>query len=663
MGARHRHVAIVALLLVASACTRGTTTSTTESIPPAAPTSSVPPPSTATSTTPARSRQADVLAPADVILTNGRIITVDDNFAIAEAVAITDGDIVAVGTDVDVSMLVGPETVVVDLEGRAVLPGFIDPHTHALQQYAYLPDLEAMRAAQDDLLSGGVTTTGTPNVKPDDLAGFEALEAAGDVTIRNHLYLTYNDECGDRSYGDYYLKQDFSRDPELRQTIAGVKMFADGGVCNAPAMSVAYPSSVPDGLKDRGWVGNGGLFVSPQEVASVVGTLDALGAITVIHAIGDDGIRTALAGLVQAFDEGPFDNPQRIDHNSFTSLLSEDELALFGKVDMVPVVFPLPFANGCESATADVWRSLLVPAVFDVLENSKALRDANPGMRISWHGDAPSVPGHPLQIMFTLVAGGAVRVDTGEVCYPEAWSGFYTVTAEEAIRMTTINAAAAMGIEERVGSIEVGKVADLIVLAEDPLGLDHEVALAGNYPLVTMINGEVYFCADVVCGAFRDIAAVSDSETEPPPQDQALDAGPEWSFDVDGDTEGWSGVSGIGKFEASSGNLVLESLDNDPWIVSEPTIFSAAYDTMLITMRVSEGASTIGQVFFLTDGDPTWDETKSLVFDVIADGEFHDYTLDMSMVRGWDGLIAQLRLDPVAASGLTVDIDRVAFPG
>lgn len=79
--------------------------------------------------------------PADLVLTNGRVITADVGFTIVEAVAITGGDIVTVGTSEDLAVRVGPETVVVELDGRALLPGFVDPHTHALQRYTYLPDL------------------------------------------------------------------------------------------------------------------------------------------------------------------------------------------------------------------------------------------------------------------------------------------------------------------------------------------------------------------------------------------------------------------------------------------------------------------------------------------------------------------------------------------
>jgi predicted amidohydrolase YtcJ len=70
---------------------------------------------------------------ADTILVNGKIITVDSKFSTREAVAIREGRITAVGTNADVRKMAGPKTRVIDLQGRAVIPGMIDSHMHALR--------------------------------------------------------------------------------------------------------------------------------------------------------------------------------------------------------------------------------------------------------------------------------------------------------------------------------------------------------------------------------------------------------------------------------------------------------------------------------------------------------------------------------------------------
>jgi len=66
----------------------------------------------------------------DVILSNGKIITVDERFSVAQAIAVRGDRIIAVGTDADVSRLATPATRRIDLRGRAVIPGLIDNHMH-----------------------------------------------------------------------------------------------------------------------------------------------------------------------------------------------------------------------------------------------------------------------------------------------------------------------------------------------------------------------------------------------------------------------------------------------------------------------------------------------------------------------------------------------------
>src|SRR4026208_2000262 len=71
---------------------------------------------------------------ADMILHNGKVLTVDNNFSIAQAVAIQGRNILAVGSNDEVLKLKGPSTTVLDLKGRTVIPGFVDTHRH---MYSY----------------------------------------------------------------------------------------------------------------------------------------------------------------------------------------------------------------------------------------------------------------------------------------------------------------------------------------------------------------------------------------------------------------------------------------------------------------------------------------------------------------------------------------------
>ncbi|MFL6799005.1 MAG: amidohydrolase [Xanthobacteraceae bacterium] len=85
--------------------------------------------------------------PASIILINGKIVTVDDQFRVAQALAIQDGRVVKVGSSADIEALKGPGTRVIDLAGRTVLPGLIDNHAHWIRA-----------AEHDELRFDGITS-------------------------------------------------------------------------------------------------------------------------------------------------------------------------------------------------------------------------------------------------------------------------------------------------------------------------------------------------------------------------------------------------------------------------------------------------------------------------------------------------------------------------
>src|SRR3954471_11782697 len=80
--------------------------------------------------------EAQQAAP-DLILSNGKIITVDDTFSIAQAVAVRGDRIVAVGSNADINKLAGPNTRRIDLRGKSVVPGMIDNHAHFQEEGEY----------------------------------------------------------------------------------------------------------------------------------------------------------------------------------------------------------------------------------------------------------------------------------------------------------------------------------------------------------------------------------------------------------------------------------------------------------------------------------------------------------------------------------------------
>jgi predicted amidohydrolase YtcJ len=83
----------------------------------------------------------------DTVLVNGKIVTVDDRFTIGQALAIRGGRIVKVGDTAEIDALKGPQTRVIDLAGRTVIPGLIDNHAHWVRA-----------AEHDELRFDGVTS-------------------------------------------------------------------------------------------------------------------------------------------------------------------------------------------------------------------------------------------------------------------------------------------------------------------------------------------------------------------------------------------------------------------------------------------------------------------------------------------------------------------------
>lgn len=68
---------------------------------------------------------------ADMVLLNGKVATVDENFSFAQAIAVKDGWIINVGNDEEIKEHIGKNTEIINLEGKVVLPGAYDSHLHA----------------------------------------------------------------------------------------------------------------------------------------------------------------------------------------------------------------------------------------------------------------------------------------------------------------------------------------------------------------------------------------------------------------------------------------------------------------------------------------------------------------------------------------------------
>ena len=123
---------------------------------------------------------------------------------------------------------------------------------------------------------------------------------------------------------------------------------------------------------------------------------------------------------------------------------------------------------------------------------------------------------------------------------------------------------------------------------------------------------------------------------------------PTWDFNQDGNIEGWKVQNQLDPLQTSMGNLVTKSTGDDPFMVS-PTISvnASAFSYIEIQMKTSAG-DTAG-IYFSTNSESGYDESKALHYPITSDGQFHTYIFSMANVKKWSGEITQIRFDPTNA--------------
>ena len=414
-----------------------------------------------------------------IIFHNGAILTMSETLPQAEAIAIRGEKIEAVGSNEEILALRRPETVVVDLQGHTLMPGFVDPHTHLFNDAEQYLDM-TLPEVQQVALENGITTIGDTFVTESFLEEMREFEAAGQLRLRTSLYLVATDNCG-RDQGDWWQQYPPTQEPGEMLRIGGIKLFADGGTCERPALS--YELTPGEGLGD--------LFLTQEELDELVAEAHGAGFQVVIHAIGDRAIEQAQNGIAAALNGQPNTYRHRIDHNS---VIRPDLLARYGEIGIVPVIFgPYPL---CEPFGPPP------PAEYQTWEWPwRALLEANPGLPVAWHGDDPFFGRvRPLDDLYSLVTRNEVGTE-GQICEAPEWQKMHTLTVDQALPLMTINSAYALFRDSEVGSLEPGKYADLIILSDNPITAEPETILQINVWL-TMVGGRVEYCApdgETVC--------------------------------------------------------------------------------------------------------------------------------------------------------------------
>jgi len=333
-----------------------------------------------------------------------------------------------------------------------------------------LDDLkDGARSAVQRCIERGVTTVHDIVTSPEEIRAYQEVLEEDNLKMRIHLMVrVYESRITADSMLNLGLKTGFGND---MLKIGGIKLSIDGGMtgCNA-AFHEPYTHEP--------W--NKGVVRIPQETLDdLVMRFHKAGHRLVVHAIGDRAYDMILDSYEKAIKEAPRSNHRhRIEHGPGNYLCTPERLKRMKDLGIVP----LPNINFLHYFGDPLYATI----GHERMESAfpfKTLKDA--GLRFSSGTDAPGyMPVDALRDIWTCVVR---KTWNGTIVSPEE-----ALSVMDAIRVFTIDAAYS-GFEEDIkGSIEEGKLADLIVLAEDILTVDPDTIkdIQVDY---TIVNGEIVY--------------------------------------------------------------------------------------------------------------------------------------------------------------------------
>lgn len=431
---------------------------------------------------------------ADLILRGGRIHLFDDGDSTASSIAVRDGLIVAFDGEAERMT----STTRIELDGRTAVPGINDAHLHGAWLGARWPHLffsdtppeqqpsgrlvstpeerrDALRRAWSLLAELGITSYTEPGIGPGEDDGetgcfgtgmmdaYLSLHRAGAQTSRVTLLRLFGTIDGESSLDDFErgIAEPVPATDARWLSVTGVKVFADG----IPPMATAWVSEpYPDGSA-------GHLLTRGEDPAATFRRMIELAASrglqVAVHATGDRSIEEFLRVLEQL--ESQPDAPHYVVHGD---LASPAQIERMQRIGAGFAVQPLIAAHTHAWAGAQLGPERLAAAwPLGEMISSGALTTIT--------SDAPiATPDwrHSLDAARDLLSA-----DTAEV-------------RRALLRRMTADAARQDGAAEWKGSLEVGKVADVTVLDEDPLEPGRAFASLGIAR--TIVDGRTVFARD-----------------------------------------------------------------------------------------------------------------------------------------------------------------------
>lgn len=441
-------------------------------------------------------------AAADLVLRNGIVHTLDAGATIVEAVAVRRGEIVALGTSADMAAHAGPQTTLIELDGRSLIPGINDGHLHAAWLGASWPNLllesssfhtaplrtgadrrRALTRAWRLLASLGITSYTEPGIGPGEDAGetgcfgtsvletYLELAGTGPQTARVTLLRLFGRLDGPSRFADFARGMTAGVPPADSRWLAvrGVKIFADG---IPPVRSAWLRTPYLDGSFGALLTGDGDAAQRLAEFAAMVELAHSNGLQIGVHATGDRTIEEFIAIVARL--GGAAGLRHYIIHGDMIDATQLSRMAQLGiGIALQPLVAGL----------ARPWMAEAVPA--EAIKAAFPLHlMLNDGLQAILSSDAP-------------VASPDWRKSIAAMAQHCECHGLPVGRPEltKLLRMYTSGPAAQDGALDWKGTLETGKAADFCVLAADPYAAGAR-GLPGIEVDMTIVDGRVVFRRD-----------------------------------------------------------------------------------------------------------------------------------------------------------------------
>ena len=332
--------------------------------------------------------------------------------------------------------------------------------------YAILPEpstdkkIRGLKKAEELSFKYGLTTVDDAGLNRDVLELIDSLHKTEDLKIRVYGMISNNEENL-----AYYLDKGITQTDKL--TIRSVKVYADGALGSRGA---ALKKPYSDAKNSTG------LFLTtPEEIERLAYLLAEKGFQMNTHAIGDAANQVVLDAYEKALAISP-DPRWRVEH---AQVVEKQDLEKFGP-KVIPSVQPTHATSDMEWADERLGEERVQTAY-----TFKELLDWSG--KIALGTDFPVEKVNPLYTFYSAVAR---RDSEGKPL--GGYQMENALTRSEALKGMTLWAAHANFEEQQKGSIEVGKVADLVLLTEDIMTINESAILSAEV-LATIVDGDIVY--------------------------------------------------------------------------------------------------------------------------------------------------------------------------